>query len=119
MFISFRDEPVIAFALEPAVPQPTCGREGEQNVKKTVDPEKPVLPIESAAGDDSGESDAGGAGVRQGLGVGDHEIGEEQQRAVLERVGKDRPALAEMADAQEEQAEIKEEKGPTNVLSGR
>src|SRR5450432_1887629 len=65
------------------------GEESERP-ESTVGPEEPELDVRGAGCDERPEHDASRAGVRRGLRVRNHEEREEEQRAALEPMERDR-----------------------------
>ena len=77
------------------------------------------LPRVRNRGDERGMRDSAPAVVGAGHRIGNHEECEQQQRAALQLMRPDRPALAEIFDAKRERAEIECEKRPADIAAPR
>src|SRR3954454_6099064 len=87
--------PLVARRRKQRVDDGNENRAGCERPENAVRPEEPVVDVPAAERDERGEEDPSRARVGRGLRVGNHEEGEEQQRAALEAVKRNRERLAD------------------------
>ncbi len=90
-----RKGPVVAAAGQDAVEERRQGRQREERPDRTVRAKETELDERRAEGDEEAEEDAAVARVGRRLRIGDHEEREEEKRAALEPVERDRERLSQ------------------------
>ncbi len=94
------------------------GGEEEERPEWAVGPEESELDESGAGGDEAAVEDAAGARVRGRLRVRDHEEGEDQQRAALEAVERNRERLAEPGGARDDERQVDAQERHGDVRAG-
>src|SRR3954471_14680598 len=87
--------PLVARRRKQRVDDGDENRAGRERPENAVRAEEPVVDVPAAERDERREEDPSGARVGRGLRIGDHEEGEEQQRAALQPVKRNRQRLAD------------------------
>src|SRR3954447_7437095 len=87
--------PLVARRRKNRVDDGNENRAGGERPENAVRAEEPVIDVPAAERDERGEENPSRARVGRGLRIGNHEEGEEQQRAALQPVKRNRERLAD------------------------
>src|SRR3954449_6344325 len=111
--------PLVARRGQQRVDDGNENRAGGERPENAVRPEEPVVDVPAAERDERGEEDPSGARIGRGLRIGNHEEGEEQQRAALQPVKRNRQRLADPERPSDDERAPEDDEGVRDVAARR
>src|SRR3954449_8551524 len=111
--------PLVARRRKQRVDDGNENRAGGERPENAVRAEEPVVDVPGAERDERGEEDPSRARIGRGLRIGNHEEGEEQQRAALQPVKRNRERLADPESASDDQCAQEDDEGVRDVAARR
>src|SRR3954454_7304795 len=111
--------PLIARRRQKRVNDGNENRAGGERPENAVRAEEPVVDVPAAERDERGEEDPSRTRVGRGLRIGNHEEGEEQQRAALQPVKRNRERLADPQRTSDDQRAPEDDERIRDVAARR
>src|SRR3954447_21315749 len=111
--------PLVARPRKQRVDDGDENRTGCERPENAVGREEPVVDVPAAERDERGEEDPSRARVGRGLRIGNHEEGEEQQRAALQPVNGNHQRLADPERTSDDERAPENDEGICDVAACR